>query len=139
MLSATRPDVALHGVDLSPDMIAVAERDLAGSGVSLHVADVARLPFADDSVDVAVSSLALHHWPDPVAAMAELARVTRPDGVLALYDFRFTDMEPAMAALRAHPAVAADSVRRRPARRGPRLDARLHPSGAARSTDAAAR
>jgi len=36
-----------------------------------------RLPFADQSFDVAMSVLSDHHWPDPVAGLREMARVAR--------------------------------------------------------------
>jgi SAM-dependent methyltransferase len=40
------------------------------------------LPFAADSFDVVVANHMLYHVPDPRLAVAELARVVRPDGVL---------------------------------------------------------
>lgn len=76
----------LVGVDVSPGMLAVARAKLAGRA-ALVVADAARLPFADRSFDVAVSTSSLHFWPEPGRALAEIARVLAPAGRLALTDW----------------------------------------------------
>jgi SAM-dependent methyltransferase len=52
--------------------------------VELHLASAERLPIARASVDRAVSLNSLYFWPDPDAALAELARVVRPGGRLVL-------------------------------------------------------
>ena len=44
------------------------------------------LPLDDDSVDGAVANMVLHHAPDPAAMLAEMARVVRPGGVVAVTD-----------------------------------------------------
>jgi ubiquinone/menaquinone biosynthesis C-methylase UbiE len=86
-----RADLRLTGVDLSADMAATAQRNLAESGdrATARVGDVAALPFADDSFDLVVSSLTTHHWDDPAGATGELARVLRPGGRWYIYDFGF--------------------------------------------------
>lgn len=88
-LARRRSDLMLTGVDLSADMVALAERNLAAVAdrASARVADVAALPFADESFDLVVSSFSLHHWEEPEAAVSELARVLRPGGALVIYDF----------------------------------------------------
>jgi ubiquinone/menaquinone biosynthesis C-methylase UbiE len=100
-LAARRPDLHLAGVDLSADMIAAATRNLAGSDVRCVVADVADLPFPDHSFDLVVSSLSLHHWDHPEAALPELARVLRPDGRLVIYDMSFAPFDELTAAAQA--------------------------------------
>ncbi len=50
-------------------------------------ADVARLPFAHASLAAAHAGAALHLWPDPDAAIAEVARVLRPGGVFIASTF----------------------------------------------------
>lgn len=94
-LARRRPDLRLTGVDLSADMIAAAERNLRtfGDRASARVADVTELPFPDQSFDLIVSSLSLHHWDHPEAAARELARVLRPGGQLRIYDFRFAPFD----------------------------------------------
>lgn len=71
------------GVDRSP----LALEFCARRGLSrLACADVARLPFADGRFDVVVSADVLYHRGvvDDGAALAELARVTRPGGAVIL-------------------------------------------------------
>lgn len=66
------------GLDFSPGMLpAAAER---APHAALMVGDAQRLPFPDDSVDVALSMHMLYHVPDRTVAIAELRRVVRPDG-----------------------------------------------------------
>jgi ubiquinone/menaquinone biosynthesis C-methylase UbiE len=47
---------------------------------SFLVGDVASLAFPDRSFDLVVSTLSMHHWADPTAAVAEIGRVLRPGG-----------------------------------------------------------
>ncbi len=95
-LAERRPDLQLTGVDLSADMVAAAQRNLArfGDRASVHVGDVTNLPFPDDSFDLIVSSISVHHWDDPEAAVPELARVLRPGGQVYIYDFPFAPFAP---------------------------------------------
>ena len=94
-LARRRPDLALTGVDLSPDMVETANRNLRQSGgrASVRVGDAARLPFEDGSFDLVVSSLSTHHWDDPAAAVPELNRVLRPGGRILIYDFPFAPFD----------------------------------------------
>lgn len=68
------------GVDLSP----VGVRLCLDQGLAAHEASAVQLPFADDSFDAAWTMSTLMHLPgdDIVRAVAELARVVRPGGVL---------------------------------------------------------
>ncbi|KAI8476391.1 MAG: S-adenosyl-L-methionine-dependent methyltransferase [Monoraphidium minutum] len=50
-------------------------------------ADIARLPFATGSVDAIHAGAAIHCWPNPQAALAEISRVLRPGGVFAASTF----------------------------------------------------
>jgi SAM-dependent methyltransferase len=52
-------------------------------GVEVVVASADALPFADDAFDVALSQLVVNFMPDSEAGVRELARVTRPGGVVA--------------------------------------------------------
>lgn len=77
------------GVDNSPAMLAVAADNLAALGldnVVLHESELDNLPLEDDSVDAAVANMVLHHAPEPAAMIAEMARVVRPGGNVAVTD-----------------------------------------------------
>lgn len=61
--------------------------------VELHTADMTALPMADESVDVVVSSLAIHNIPTRAGrrlALDQAVRVLRPGGRLAIADLRET-------------------------------------------------
>jgi ubiquinone/menaquinone biosynthesis C-methylase UbiE len=82
------------GADYSEAMLreamalAAAQRAEPGaSPVSLVRADVARLPFATASIDAVHAGAALHCWPSPSAALAEISRVLRPGGVFVASTF----------------------------------------------------
>lgn len=68
----------VSGVDVSAEMVARAR------GLDVHLAPAERLPFEAGRFDKAVSVASLYFWPDPAAALAELARVLRPGGRLVL-------------------------------------------------------
>ena len=72
------------GVDISEPMLARAVRAEAGPQIGFLRADAQRLPLRDKTVDAVVSIAVLQLIPDPVAALAEMARVLRPGGRLAV-------------------------------------------------------
>ncbi|MDA1362144.1 class I SAM-dependent methyltransferase [Glycomyces luteolus] len=90
MLGKARPDLRLTGIDIAADMIEHAKHNLAGlpTPPDLRVADVAALPFEDGRFDLVVATFSAHHWEDPDAGAAEIARVLRSGGRLRIYDFR---------------------------------------------------
>jgi SAM-dependent methyltransferase len=83
----------MTGLDLDPAMIerARANADRSADGgrrPSFLVGDVASLAFPDGSFDLVVSTLSMHHWVDPAAGLAEIARVLRSDGRALIWDLR---------------------------------------------------
>jgi SAM-dependent methyltransferase len=78
------------GVDRSADFVAYANDRIGSSIASFRTGDAQDLPLADDSVDAAVSGLVLNFVPDQARAVAEMSRVTRPDGVVAVYVWDYT-------------------------------------------------
>lgn len=66
------------GIDLSPGMLDLAR----GRGLDVREGSVTSLPFKDASFDVTCSFKVLAHVPDIGRALAEMARVTRPGGVI---------------------------------------------------------
>lgn len=81
---AAGPDGLALGVDISEPMLARAVRNEAGPQVGFIKADAQRLPLRDNTVDAVISTAVLQLVPDPAAALAEMARVLRPGGRLAI-------------------------------------------------------
>ena len=67
-----------RGIDLSPGMLARAR----ARGLDVREASVTAIPFDDASFDVTCSFKVLAHVPEIGRALAEMARVTRPGGVV---------------------------------------------------------
>ncbi|KAK8643119.1 hypothetical protein V6N13_012432 [Hibiscus sabdariffa] len=57
------------------------EENFPKEKVTLVRADISRLPFESSSVDAVHAGAALHCWPSPSTAVAEISRVLRPGGV----------------------------------------------------------
>ena len=74
-------------VDPSEPFVAAARLRLPG--VDVRLASAEALPFADGAFDAALAQLVVHFMDDPVAGLREMARVTRPGGVVAacVWDF----------------------------------------------------
>lgn len=81
-------EATITGVDLSPQMLAIAKERAAelGRSADLRKADAGHLPFDDSSFDTAVCALSLCSIPDPARALAEMYRVLVPGGQLLLLD-----------------------------------------------------
>ena len=58
------------------------DRALRFPGVDVRSAVAEQLPFPDDSFDLALAQLVVHFMTDPVAGLHEMARVTRPGGLV---------------------------------------------------------
>jgi ubiquinone/menaquinone biosynthesis C-methylase UbiE len=74
------------GLDVSVGMLARAAALTRSQRTTLIAADAARLPFADASIDTAVSTLTLCAMPDPLAVLVEVRRVLRTDGQVVLIE-----------------------------------------------------
>jgi len=93
---------SVHGVDLTPAMVAKAEETARAEGignVSFGVGDVTALELEDDSFDGAITRFSLHHIPVPGRVLAEMARVVRPGGAVVVADI-LTDADAEAAAWR---------------------------------------
>jgi SAM-dependent methyltransferase len=83
------PKGTVVGVDIVPEMIARAERNLQLmelDNVNLQKVSGENLPFADDNFDVVISNGVINLIPDKEAAMSEIIRVLRPTGRLMVAD-----------------------------------------------------
>jgi SAM-dependent methyltransferase len=113
------------GVDLSTLALASARARAGGHpSVRFEHADLAALPFIDNSFDGARADRTIQHLREPERAIAELARVTRAGGRVVLTEARFVDVTEARfvdasGARRRSPGTRG-ARRRSPGTRGPR-------------------
>ncbi|MFV0132746.1 class I SAM-dependent methyltransferase [Streptomyces sp. HMX87] len=94
-LAALVPDGHVTGVDRAPEILEQAratsdERGLAN--VDFAVADVHALDHPDDTFCVVHAHQVLQHVGDPVQALREMKRVTRPGGFIAVRDSDYAAM-----------------------------------------------
>ena len=86
------PHLYTVGVDISEEMMQITTHNLRSLGISERVSfqqgAVQKLPFEDNTADFVVSTLSLHHWPDPKQALEEVHRVLRPGGQFLIFDLR---------------------------------------------------
>jgi demethylmenaquinone methyltransferase/2-methoxy-6-polyprenyl-1,4-benzoquinol methylase len=78
------PEASVEGVDVAAGMIA---RATLHARVVFRVGDATRLSEADGSVDVVSVGYGLRNFPDHRASLAEISRVLRPGGIVAIIEF----------------------------------------------------
>jgi len=85
-LSSSAPDARLCGIDLVPDMLAVARKRLPPKVQVLNAA-AEHLPFKNGQFDVVVSCNMFHYIRHPAAALREVLRVLCPGGEVVIIDW----------------------------------------------------
>ena len=97
MLELFGPDLERGlGIDLSPDMLAIARSRIERAGlrhISVRQGDIYDLALPRDSFDIVLIHQVLHYLDDGGRAIAEAARVLRPGGRLLVIDFAPHDLE----------------------------------------------
>jgi len=71
------------GLDFSPAYVAYAKAHNCDARIDFQVGDACAAPFPDSAFDRTLALLLLHFVPGAERAVAEMARVTRPGGVVA--------------------------------------------------------
>ncbi|HET6418213.1 MAG TPA: bifunctional demethylmenaquinone methyltransferase/2-methoxy-6-polyprenyl-1,4-benzoquinol methylase UbiE [Polyangiales bacterium] len=90
MIARLHPDATVIGSDPSSRMLEVGVQKVARVGladrVSLELGDAQALPYEDDAFDGCCIAFGIRNVPDRSAALAEMARVTRPGGRVAVLE-----------------------------------------------------
>ena len=79
----------IGGLDLTPAMLARARDDAAANRIGNFLpmrGNALGMPFHDGTFDIVVTSYSIHHLPDPVAAIREIARILKRGGKFGLLD-----------------------------------------------------
>jgi arsenite methyltransferase len=77
----------VYVLDGSPAMLAVAQQNLSNfDNLVFQEAEGDSLPLPDESLDAVFANMYLHHIPDPLPAIQEMARLLKPGGRLVITD-----------------------------------------------------
>ncbi len=103
------------GIDMSPEMIERARRNAQEANVSnveFHLSEIESLPLASDSVDCVISNCVINLVPDKSRALAEIWRVLKLGGRLAISDIALKKPLPevVMKSLAAYTGCVAGAV-----------------------------
>jgi SAM-dependent methyltransferase len=112
--AAVGPAGMVIAFDITPEMLHAARPASAAAGAALVLADARALPVADGSADAIFAAGLVNHLPDTEAGLRELARVTRPGGLLVLFH---PSGRAALAARHGHPVSHDEPLAEGPLRR----------------------
>jgi len=76
----------VYAVDICHDYLKLARTQNALRNVSFHCGSSEALPFDNNTFDVAWCAQSMQSLPDPIRALQELERVTRPGGTVAVFE-----------------------------------------------------
>jgi ubiquinone/menaquinone biosynthesis C-methylase UbiE len=91
-LAARLGEGTVIGIDLATEVVELAREQQSaslGANLSFRTGDVYSLEFADGTFDVVYAHQVLQHLGRPVEALAEMRRVLKPDGLVAVRDADF--------------------------------------------------
>jgi ubiquinone/menaquinone biosynthesis C-methylase UbiE len=84
------PGMRLVGIDSSSAMITKAKQNVAEAGllefVEIKLGSANNIPFPEQSFDIVVSTVSMHHWKQPEACLNEIYRVLKDNSYAIIYD-----------------------------------------------------
>lgn len=86
-LPAYPEGVKVTGIDLSQKMLNEARKKTISADIILQIMDLQNMTFPDDSFDAAASGYTLCVVSNPVVALEEILRVTKPGALIAILDY----------------------------------------------------
>ena len=87
LLGERFPEGRITGIDLTADMVSLADQRNYLDNVGFACRDMGETGFADASVDIVTGSYALRNAPDLALALQEVNRILKPGGHAAFLDF----------------------------------------------------
>lgn len=97
------PHPVVVGIDLAAHMLRLGEENLRRAGlerrIQLQLVDAKGLPFANREFGAVMSNSIVHHIPEPRSVLAEMLRVTAPDGLVFVRDLLRPDDEETLQRL----------------------------------------
>ena len=112
----------VHGVDPSAEQVAFARGRHKAGVAEFHEGDGMALPFPAQNFDAALMALVIFYLSDPEKGVAEMARVTRPGGVVATYAWDFAGGGSPTAMFQAEFRTVGIQILRPPSTDASRLD-----------------
>lgn len=127
-LAAARAGAQVVASDVSPVLVERGRERARASGLDVEwgVADVEALPYADQSFECVASNFGVIYADDPRLAVAEMERVVRPGGIVAITAWSSSGVMARVLRMAAERGDAAANPRAKPERWGRYETAFLH-------------
>ena len=88
LLNSSASIESVWGIDLSKEMLEIGKKKMGNrKNVHLSVADAQKLPFKENSFDVATFSFGIRNVPNPIKALKEIYRTLKPQGKALILEF----------------------------------------------------
>jgi ubiquinone/menaquinone biosynthesis C-methylase UbiE len=80
------PAIELYGLDISDGMVALAEKNLAGTGADLRVGNIRETPYDSDFFDLVTCTGSFYLWNCPKKSLNEIYRILKPGQAAYMFE-----------------------------------------------------